>query len=173
MKNVISKIMLAVVAVALVLAVLPAGSAFAADDPPKSELTAERMEKIWARQGRLYERMGKVYGDMDAHIAKLQGLIDKAAENDKDVSALQTALDEYEAALKNSKPIYDELGDIITDHNGFDADGKVTDEEQARATLQSVREKGQELKAAMNGKFKAWRDALKAFRDANQPKPKP
>jgi len=173
MKNIISKIMMAVVAAALALSAIPVSSAFAADDPPKGELTVERMEKIWARGVRIYERMGGVFGDIDAHIAKLQSLIDKAAANGKDVTALQTALDEYEAALKDSKPIYDELGEIITAHNGFDADGKVTNEDQARATLQSTREKGRELKAAMDGKFKAWREALKEFRKANQPKPKP
>lgn len=170
MKNMISKIMMALLAVTLVFAAFPATSAYAADEPPPAgELTPEQLEKVWARQLRLYERVGKAFEDTDAHIEKIQSRIDKAAEKGKDVSALQSALDAYKAALLESKPEYDALGEVIDAHNGFDADGKVTDEEQARATVTEVREGMKAVKDSMGGTFKALREAIKAFREANKP----
>lgn len=170
MKNMISKIMAALLAVTLVFAAFPVTSAYAADEPPPAdELTAEQLEKVWARQLKIYERTGRAFEDPAAHIEKLQARIDKAAEKGKDVSALQSALDAYEAALLASKPAYDALGEIIDAHTGFDADGKVTDEEQARATVKEVREGMKGVKDSMGGTFKALREALKAFREANKP----
>ena len=171
MKNIISKIMMAVIAVALTVAAFPVTSVLAADEQPPARgvLTDEKLEQIWARQMEAYERTGKGFEDTDAHIAKIQSLIDKAAANGKDVSALQSALDAYEAALLASKPAYDALGEVINTHAGFDSDGKVTDSEQAKATVKEAREQMQALKSSMGGNFKALREAIKAFREANKP----
>ncbi|MBL8063697.1 MAG: hypothetical protein JNK32_11790 [Anaerolineales bacterium] len=170
MKKLLSKIMMAFLAVTLVFAAIPVTQASAADEPPPvDELTTEQLEKVWARQLRIFERIGKAFEDPAAHIEKIQSRIDKAAEKGKDVSALQSALDAYEDALLASKPAYDSLGEVIDAHKGFDADGKVTDEEQARATVKEVREGMQAVKDSMGGTFKALREALKAFREANKP----
>ncbi len=168
MKNVFTKIMTAFLVVALALAVIPASSAFAADEDPPAQ-TNERLEKAWARVLKLYERTGKAFEDTDAHIAKFQGMIDKAAENGKDVSDLQAALDAYAAALTAARPQYEALGTIIAAHAGFDADGKVIDAEQAKATLKEVREQMKAIKESMGETFKALREAIKAFREANKP----
>ena len=167
MKNVISKFMLAGLAIALILAAIPVTNANAADETPPAP-TAEKLEMVWARQLKMYERMGKAFEDTDAHIAKFQGMIDKAAENGKDVSDLQAALDAYEAALTATRPQYEALGAVVAAHAGFDADGKVTDTEQAKATLTEVREQTKAIKEAMGGTFKALREAIKAFREANK-----
>ena len=171
MKNVFSKMMMAVMVLALVFAAIPVPSVFAQDEQPpaKAELTDEKLEQAWSRILQGYERLGKGFEDTDAHIAKFQSLIDKAAANGKDVSEIQSALDAYEAALIASKPAYDALGDIINSHAGFDANGKVTDSEQARATLKAVREEMRGIKDSMGGTFKALREAIKAFREANKP----
>lgn len=168
MKNVFTKIMTAFLVVALALAAIPVSSAFAADEDPPAQ-TNERLEKAWARVLKLYERTGKAFEDTDAHIAKFQGMIDKAAENGKDVSALQAALDAYEAALTAARPQYETLGTIISTHAGFDADGKVTDAEQAKATLEEAGSQMKAIKEAMGETFKALREAIKAFREANKP----
>jgi predicted nucleic acid-binding Zn-ribbon protein len=171
MKNIIKKIILAVSAAALVFAAFPVTSAFAADDAPPTtgEVSNERLEKVWARQLKAYEKIGKAFADIDAHIAKFQERIDKAAETGKDVSALQAALDAYEAALKAAQPTYASIGSIVTTHAGFDANGKVTDAEQAKSTVEQLRTKMQEVKSTMGETFKALREALKAFREANKP----
>ena len=83
-------------------------SAAGSQDPtpqPERQITNERLEKIWAHQLRLYERMGKTY----EFIEKVQKLIDRAEANGKDVSALQAALDAFADAWKDAKPIYESM----------------------------------------------------------------
>ena len=172
MKNTLTKIMTAFLVVALALAAIPASNAFAADENPPAT-TNEKLEKMWARVLKLYERTGKAFEDTDAHIGGFQGMIDKAAENGKDVSDLQAALDAYEAALTATRPQYEALGTVISAHAGFDADGKVTDAEQAKATLTEVRDQMKVIKESMGETFKALREAVKAFREANKPEEAP
>ncbi|MDD2921994.1 MAG: hypothetical protein PHQ36_06875 [Anaerolineales bacterium] len=168
MKTMFNKMILAVLTAALVFASFPATSAFAqGENPPK--LTNEKLEQIWARQLMRYEKIGKAFDESDARLTKLQELIDKAKANGKDVTAVQTALDNYKAALKTAKPIYESAKGIIASHQGFDANGKVTDAEKAKSTLKDLRGKMEELKSAMNGTRKALGEAVKKFRAANKP----
>ncbi len=168
------KTILAVLVVVLALAALPVTSAFAADvNPPQGEVSTERLESAWVHQLKLYERLGKIFENGDERIAKLQQLLDKAASNGKDVSALQAALDAFKSASNSARPIYESMHGIVNPHAGFDENGKVTDVEQARLTVQAMHEKMQELKSAMNGTGKALREAIKAFRQANKPSTSP
>jgi len=174
MTNIFNKLILAVLTAALVFAAFPVTSAYAQDEnPPKAELTNEKLEQVWARQLANYEKLGKGFTDTDAQIAKFQERIDNATANGKDVTALQAALDAFAAALKSGKPTYDSMGAIVGSHPGFDTSGKVTDIVQAKATVQEFRTKMQELQSAMNGTGKALREALKAFREANKPAESP
>ena len=170
MNNIFKKTILVALAAALVFAAFPVTSVFAqGENPPKGELTNEKLEQVWARQLKIYERLGKGFDDIDGRVAKFQARIDKAAENGKDVTALQAALDAFEAASKSAKPIYDSISGVVNSHQGFDANGKVIDAEKAKATVQDMRAKLKELKSAMGGTGKALREALKAFREANKP----
>ncbi len=170
MKSIFNKMILAVMTAALVFAAFPVTSVYAQDEnPPKPELTNERLEKIWARELKAYERLGKGFSDIDGAIAKFQARIDKAAENGKDVTALQSALDAFASALKSAKPKYESMNGLVNSHQGFDANGKVTDAEKAKSTVKEMGEKLKEVKDAMGGTGKALREALKAFREANKP----
>lgn len=166
-------VLLALVAAlaALGVAILPFGSVSAAGVydppvPPTGEVSNERLEKVWAHQLRIYERMGKT----DEFVDKVQQLIDRAAENGKDVSDLQAALDAFKAALKDAHPIYESARGIINSHQGFDDNGQVTDPEKAKETVKALGGKLKEIKDAMNGTGRALHEALKAFRQAN-PRP--
>ena len=134
--------------------------------PPTGEVSNERLERVWARQLKLYERMGKT----DELVEKVQSLIDRASANGKDVSAVQAALDAFEEAVKDAHPIYESGKGIINSHQGFDDNGKVTDTEKAKETVKAMGEKLKEIKEAMSGTGKALREAIKAFREAN-PRP--
>jgi hypothetical protein len=170
MNMIFKKITLAVFAAVLALGVLAVTSVFAqGENPPRGGVTVEKLEQIWARELSMYEKLGKAFSDTDSHVAKFQEMIDRASANGKDVTALQAALDAYESALNNARPTYNSLASIINAHSGFDANGKVTDEELAKATVREVGETMKEIKSAMGGTFKALRDAAKAFRDANRP----
>jgi len=170
MNNIFKKVILVALAAALVFAAIPMTSAFAqGENPPKGELTNEKLEQIWARQLQAYEKLGKGFENTDAQVAKFQERIDKIAEGGKDVTTLQAALDAFESAMKSARPKYESMNGIINSHQGFDANGKVTDAEKAKSTVQEMRAKMKELKSAMGGTGKALREALKSFRDVNKP----
>jgi cytochrome c556 len=170
MKNMFNKMILAILTVALVFAAFPVTSVYAQDEnPPKGELTNERLEKIWARELQAYERLGEAFSDIDGTVARFQARIDKAAGNGKDVTALQSALDAFEAALKDTKPKYESMNGLVNSRQGFDTNGKVTDAEKARSTVKEMGDKLKEVKDAMDGTGKALREAVKAFREANNP----
>jgi len=170
MKTLFKKTILAALVAVLALAALPVTSAFASDEnPPRGDVSNEKLEQAWARQIKIYGRLGKAFENTHTQISKIQDLIDKAAANGKDVSALQAALDAFEATLKNARPTYEAIKAIVNSHQGFDESGKVTDAEKAKSTVQEMQSKMQELKTAMNGAGKALREAIKAFREANRP----
>ena len=160
-------------AVTLALAAFPFTSASAAglndpSTPPQNPPSNERLERVWARQLNFYNRFGRT----DALIDKTQRLIDHARANGKDVSAVQTALDAFKTAVKDAHPVYESMKGIVNSHQGFDENGKVTDPEKARETVQAMRAKIQEIKTEMNGTGRALRDAIRAYREAN-PRPQP
>lgn len=168
--NIFKKTIMVALVAALALAALPITSAFAQDqNPPQGQASNDRLEQAWARELKIYDRIGKVYDNNDARLAKAQALIDKAKANGKDVTAVQAALDAFEAALKSGQPTYESMKGIINSHQGFDANGKVTDAEKALSTVKDMRAKLLELKTEMNGTGKALREAVKAFRQANKP----
>src|SRR5215213_7404298 len=136
MKQFFKNTLLIAVIAALAAASLPfvSASAAGANDPATPpKVTNERLENIWVRQLRAYGRMGHT----DEFIAKTQKLIDRAKENGKDVSAVQAALDAFAAKAKEAQPIYESIKGIISSHQGFDENGKVTDPKKARETVKA------------------------------------
>ena len=170
MNNIFKRMILVALTAALVFAAFPVTSVYAkGENPPEGGLTNEKLEQVWARQLRNYEKIGRGFEDTDAQIAKIQARIDKAAANGRDVKAVQAALDAFEAALKSAHPTYESMKGIINSHQGFDSNGKVTDAEKARSTVKEMGTKMRELKSEMGGTGRALREALKAFRAANKP----
>ncbi len=169
------KATMALVIAILALAAMPVYGVFAAGqadppDPPAEGIQGNvRLEKIWARELKAYERLGKFFDHSEGLIDKVQGLIDRAAANGKDVSALQAALDTFEEAVKDAHPIYESAKGIINSHQGFDANGNVTDPGKAKQTVRDMADKLKEIKQALGGTGKDLRDAMKAFREANRP----
>ena len=174
MKSIFAKTLLIALVAALAVASLPLVSVSAAgeDDPkpPQGQVSNERLERVWARQLRLYEKIGNGFDRSDAFVEKVQKLIDRAKENGKDVSAVQSALDAFEEAMKKAHPVYESAKGIINSHQGFDNDGKVTDPEKAKETVKAMVEKLKEIRNAVGDTGKALREAIKAFREAN-PRP--
>ncbi len=170
------KTVLLALAAALVLTALPFGSVSAAGlgqtpQPPvdQAQVSNERLERGWARIQRGYERQGKIIERAGEMTDRIQVLIDKMNANGKDTAALQSALKAFEQAIEEARPLYTEIGSLISAHVGFDANGKVTDREQAIATLKNVGGKMKELRQKVAEPAKALRAAIKAFREANKP----
>lgn len=164
---------------ALGLAAFPIANAYALEpsEPPTpgtpAPISNDKLEQIWAREQSAYNRIGALLDRSDELIAKIQELIDRAKSNGKDVSALQAALDAFADAVKQVHPVYESAKGIVASHQGFDANGKVTDVQKAIQTVKDMRDKLKEIRGIVSGPAKALREAIKAFRQANKPTPTP
>ena len=94
-------------------------------------------KKPGEKSGASVVRIGKILDGADTLISEIQSKLDDAKAQGKDVSAVQTALDAFSAAVKNVQPTYSDMQTIVQSHSGFDASGNVTDQTQALQTVQS------------------------------------
>ena len=170
------KMILFAFAAFLSVVALPVSSVYASElmdettPPENAELSGERLEKAWERVLKINERVGKRFVRVDALTEKVQALIDKATESGKDTAAVQAALDAFNLASVEARPIYDAAQSVIGAHEGFDVDGKVIDSDKAIETLKSLRESLQGVKEVTSESGKSLREATKAYREAN-PRP--
>ncbi len=178
MKNLLRKFVLGALLIALAVAALPFNSALAAGlqetgTPPAPGTPKDpaalnaRLELAFARQKLVVERIGLAVNNFPLLTKNVQTLLDKAKANGKDVAALQAAFDAYQAAFEKAKPSYEQAKTILGTHDGFDANGKVTDAEKAKATLKSLAEPLKQYRLTIGESLKNLREALKAFRAAN------
>lgn len=136
--------------------------------PPTSQPT-DRLESAWVKEKDIYNKLGSFFNNSDPFIAKVQSLIDKVKGNGKDISALQAALDAFSEAVKQAEPIYQSSGIIVSAHQGFDENGKVTDPIQALASVKDMRVKFIEIRQLLLDPKNALRDAIKTYREGNKP----
>jgi uncharacterized protein YoxC len=173
------KMFLMALVAALGLTTLPALNVYAlgqtdpSTPPAPGQISTDRLEWIWAKEQRVYDRLEKFFDRVDDRISKAQGLIDRAKANGKDVSAVQAALDAFSDAVKQAKPIFESVKGVITSHPGFDSDGKVTDQSKAIDTVKDLGEKLKEIRQTLFPAAKALREAVRAFREANHPSATP
>jgi len=178
MTTIFRKFVLGALIATLAITALPFTSAFAAGSidtatPPapgtlkNPALANNRLELAFARQQYHVQRIGLVIGDSAAAFARVQTLLDKALENGKDASAVQTAFNAFKAAFEQGKPLYEQAKTIAAGHVGFDAAGKVTNTEQAKATIKSLNDALKQYRGTVQPAFKTLREAVKAYHVAN------
>jgi hypothetical protein len=160
---------------AFCIGAIPLANAFALEPfdtitpTPPTPQPSDRLENAWAKEKDIYNKLGLFFNNSDPIITKVQGLINKANANGKDTTALQSALDAFSKAVKQAEPIYQSSGIIVSAHQGFDENGKVTDRVQALATVKEMRDKFMEIRKLLLDPKNALREALKAFRQGNKP----
>jgi hypothetical protein len=158
--------------IVLALAALPlqaVAAAPAADEtlpPGTARLTDERLEQIWARQLRAYERMGKLFDGTGEKKAKAEERLDQADALGIDTTAVRDALDALDAAVRQARPDYEAVKGIVDSHLGFDANGKVTDHDQALATIKQVREKMKVVRETVAEPIRNLRESIRDLREA-------
>jgi hypothetical protein len=137
--------------------------------PTPTRKGTDQLEQAWVREQAVYGRLSTFFTDIDQRITKWQRLIDRAKANGKDITTLQTALDNFSGAVKQAEPIYQGTIGTVSSHPGFDENGKVTDQAQALTTVKDLGEKFREIRQLILGPANVLRDAMKAFRSANPP----
>jgi hypothetical protein len=168
------KITLAALVLALGLAALPLSGALAAGKEGRAALqaTSPRLERLWARQQRLYTAEGNRLADARSFIARVQALIDKATRKGWDTSSVQAALNALSSVIPAVQAAHAPGAAIVSAHTGFDAAGQVTDRASALATTRSLAQVLQNTRLAMHGAGQALRSAVQALRAAH-PRPIP
>lgn len=105
----------------------------------------------------------------DEFITNAQSLIDKANQKGWDTSAVQVALNAFTAIIPTAQAAHNPGAAIIASHNGFNADGKVTDRAVAVETVKALGQVLKDTRLAMNRTGQALREAVKAYRNAHRP----
>lgn len=173
------KLLLAGVVGLLIASVMPVASVFAAPvgedpNPDQGKDVYPRLEQAFKRVQSWYEKQGEFLERADDYIRKAKTFISKAEQRDLDTSALRSLLESFESSIPVVQAAHDRAGAIITAHNGFDANGKVTDPEKAAQTVKDAASALQEGRQAHSGKGKALAEAIKAFwKDNKPPRPTP
>ena len=169
------KTILVALVAALALAALPLTGVSAAgqtDPTPPAQgqgLSNERLERAWSRMLKGYERLGKLFDKSNGLADKAQKMIERLKEAGKPTAELEAALEAYEDAVKQARPIYESCKGIVNSHKGFDSDGKVTDAEKAKETIKDLGTNLGEVRQTMDGTAKELIELMKSIRDSHKP----
>ena len=132
------------------------------DDAERQARQVERLERAYQRELKALEAQADRLGEAEARAEEFAGRIADLKSKGKDTSALEEALADFKDVLKEARTTHDEAAGILKTHAGFDAQGKVTDIEQARET---VREAEKLLREARRDLRPALRKLARAFRE--------
>ena len=168
------KMMLTLMIAVLALSALPMSAQAAGlsqgDNPPAAPMRdGARLEEAWARLQTMYGKIGERMSHSGDFIADIQAKLETAAAQGVDVTAAQTALDAFAQAVQEARPAYESAQGIIASHQGFDADGKVTDPQKAAETVKALADKMKEIGALTKPAGEALRTALQDLRGQIQP----
>lgn len=103
---------------------------------------------------------------------RIEKVIAQLKSKGKDTTALEAAVASYRTGITNARAQWQIAADALAAHAGFDANGKVTDADQARATLKSAHSAMEQARKTAHDAFVALRKALAEARKANRTMPK-
>jgi len=167
-----------VVSGAMILAVALAGVAFSpattayaappAQTPePPGEFRQLALEYALLREQHALEGLALRIDFANEVADKTQNWIDLLQGQGKDTAALEAALAKYEAGIDAAQASWDTADSILSNPAGFDAEGHVTDVDQARETLRQGADALRKTNRLLVDAGIAFRRAVKDFRWAN------
>jgi hypothetical protein len=157
---------IALVAVGMTFGTAAAAPARPEKPRPNAQLTAMyRVEQIRLRvQGERLTRAATFAAKFDALVAKLKAKGQDTTALEQAVAAFRTSLDQARAEWQSAK-------DALTTHAGFDDAGKVTNADQARATLKDAHGHMAQAHTIAHQAFLTLRKAVVAYRKAHRSTP--
>ena len=107
------------------------------------------------------------------HAAKLDELIAKHKGKGQDTAALEQAVAAFRSSIDGARAEWQAASATLATHAGFDGDGKVTNADQARATLKDAHGHFEQTHKIARGAYEKLHAAIiayrKAHRDAKEP----
>lgn len=179
--------LLAATAAALLLALATSVAAFAQTPAPAATVPDKgerqvRVEQAKAQRGRWVEWRLRIQYRIEQRVANHQARLLKQAQDSlpraeerlaqakaagKDVGQLEKALSAFRAAVDKAGGYLKTTQDLLAQHAGFDAEGNVTNVQEARKTVQEAGRAEREFHKALRPAWQDLRDALREFREAN------
>jgi len=155
--------------VALVAAGMSFGSASAAPSkptPPNPSNTAlTRSYKL--EQDRLKVQDVRLNNAVK-YAGKIDELIAKLKAKGQDTAALEQAVAAFRAEIAKARAEWQAASTTLAAHAGFDAAGKVTNADQARATLKDAHDHMEQTHSIARGAYEKLHAAIVAYRKAHR-----
>ena len=104
----------------------------------------------------------------DKHAGKIDEIITKLKAKGQDTAALEQAVAAFRAEIVKARAEWQAAGATLSTHAGFDADGKVTDADQARATLKDAHGHMEQTHAIARAAYAKLHAAVVAYRKAHR-----
>lgn len=124
--------------VALVALGTFAGSAAAAPATAKQPPANPALTRTYRAQLKRLKLQQQRLAHADQFAAKVDALVVKLKVKGKDTDEIEAALADFRATMASARAEWQLAADLLAAHAGFDADGKVADADQARATLKEA-----------------------------------
>ncbi len=143
---------------------LPSAVAYAA--PP--EQGGIRLENLLMREKIILNNQRERLDLSNQAVAVAQTWINNLQGQGKDVSALQTALSAFQSGLAQAQTSFNTAQSTLNTHNGFDANGKVTDDAQAWQTLIQAGRAERQFHLTITQATINFRQAVRQYLQANK-----
>ena len=127
------------------------------------------LSRAYAAERTWLEKQQTAIDKTDQGVEKVQAIIERAAAQGLDVTALETALAAFQEAMVTVRSEHQTAADILATHAGFDENGVVIDRPAARETVREARRALGSAHMIMTQAVWDLRDAVRAWREANLP----
>jgi len=155
--------------IALVAVGMSFGSASAAPAKPKptppANAALSRTYKVEQNRLKLQEARLK---NADKYAGKIDELIAKLKAKGQDTAALEQAVAAFHADIAKARAEWQAASTTLAAHAGFDAAGKVTNADQARATLKDAHGHMEQAHTIAYGAYEKLHAAIAAYRKAHR-----
>lgn len=150
------------------MALAPTSSALA--DEGLQESIDQALERAFAAELDWLVKQANAIEKAYQAAAKVQEVIDRAAAEGLDITALENALATFNAAMSTVDGYHQRASGTLSTHAGFDDGGSVVDRTTARQTVMDARRALGEAHMTMTPASWDLRDALRAWRKAIFPR---
>lgn len=168
MKKMLTSIMqiclLGCLIVAAVSVATPDATAYAAT-PEQGNI---RLENLLMREQIVLNNQQQRLDLSNQVVTAAQTWIAHLQDQSKDVAALQDALAAFQAGISQAQTSFNTAQSTLSAHNGFDANGKVTDNVQALKTLTQAGQAERQFHLTITQATIDFRQAVQQYRQANQ-----
>jgi hypothetical protein len=158
---------------ALLVALVAAGASFgSASAAPSKPVPSNSTNAALSRAYKLEQNRLKVQDvrlkNADKHAGKVDELIAKLKAKGQDTATLEQAIATFRAEIAKARAEWQAASTALSTHAGFDAAGKVTNADQARATLKDAHSHMEQAHLIAHTAYVNLRAAFVAYRKVHR-----